>query len=167
MLMVGRLQSNFPNCPDITSDRVSAFLHQLRAARLSPHVAAGIIKTAFNGWTTTNRMEQDGRFPCVVCQATDPGDDWRHYAVCSDWHDALDASLECIHPVPPSRALIDTLLPLSQEGLIRMYASFRGYHKLRNEHPSPFWACSQGLEDFESALLPHLRRWVEACVLNL
>ena len=92
--------------PTLPGHRVGRWLSTLRAtsAWLPPRVQACQIRTAFNGWLTSRRMQGNGR--CIFgCRAEDSIE---HYAFCNSVHASCARKLNLRKP-PPARCLDDFL----------------------------------------------------------
>ena len=92
--------------PTLPGHRVHRWLSTLRAtsAWLPPRVKACQLRTAFNGWLTSRRMQGNGK--CIFgCRAEDSIE---HYAFCQSFHHACARKLNLRKP-PPECCLDDFL----------------------------------------------------------
>ena len=98
--------------------------------RCSSHLAMCMVKTIVNAWTTTSRMHERVRWPCIF-GCVSGRDDTAHYLSCDRlWQIVADiAGVE----VPVSLLERLGLSRPCRENTVNIYVAFTTYHCLKNK----------------------------------
>jgi len=95
---------------------------------LKPGDSIRIIKTWLNGWTTTERMHEECKYPCLFgCK--DGKDNLQHYILCPHLFALNSFLMPCTSNLPLVRL---GLVHPTQTTQLALCCTFAGYHAVKN-----------------------------------
>ena len=112
----------------------------MRLRRAGSRISVAVIKSWWNGWTTSHRLHEQVIHPCIFgCKTAQNSshsfdsmrarDSWHHYAVCPNLRSLLSRAL----PECPLATPFDFLALSHHASLLPLAVSFDLYHSIKND----------------------------------